>query len=71
MWETSIVMAIDASLVSNLSIYKEVDPRRYGVVGNPLEASSETGYKYIEAVINYVEDFVKSSRFRGCYYDSL
>lgn len=71
MWETSIVMAIDNNLVDNPSIYKETDPRRYGVVGNPLKASPEIGYRYIEAVINYIESFVKSSRFRGCYYDWL
>jgi len=71
MWETSIVMAIDSDLVGDLGIYKETDPRKFGVVGNPLEASPETGHKYIEAVINYVGDFIKSSRFRGCYYDWL
>jgi len=70
-WETSIVMAIDASLVGNLSIYKETNPKKYGVVGDPLQASSETGYRYIEAVINYMENFIKSPKFKECYYDWL
>ena len=71
MWETSIVMAIDASLVGNLSIYKETNPRKYGVVGDPLQASSETGYRYVEVIINYMENFIKSPKFKGCYYDWL
>ncbi len=70
-WETSLVMAIDNNLVSDLSIYREVDPRKYGVVGNPLQASPEIGCRYIETIINYIENFTKSSRFRGCYYDWL
>ena len=71
MWETSMVMAIDNNLVGDLSIYKGVDPRKYGVIGNPLQASSETGYRYIRAVINYIENYIKSPQFRGCYYDWL
>ncbi len=71
MWETSIVMAIDNSLVGNLNVYRDVDPRKYGVVGNPLKASPEIGSKFVEAVINYIENLVKSFRFSGCHYDWL
>ncbi len=72
-WETSIMMAIDDSLVKNLGFYRECgDPRCYGVVGNPLEASPAKGLRYIEAVINYIkESFTRNVAHRKCYYNWL
>jgi len=72
-WETSIIMAIDSTLVKNLGFYRECgDPRRYGVVGNPLKASPAKGLKYVEAVINYVEEsFARNVVHRKCYYNWL
>ncbi len=64
-------MVVDSNLVSNLSTYREVDPKRYGVVGNPLRASTEIGHRYIDVAINYIESFVKNTQFIGCYYDWL
>jgi len=68
-WETSIIMAIDVDLVKDLGVYRKAKPQRYGVVGNPLEASPELGLKFIEAIISHIEDFIKSFRFKGCYYN--
>ncbi len=72
-WETSIVMAIDNSLVKNLGFYQGCgDPHRYGVVGNPLKASPAKGMRYVEAVINYIEEsFARNVTRRKCYYNWL
>jgi len=71
MWETSIIMTIDSSLVRDLDLYRRIKPRRYGVVGKPLEASPEFGLKLIEAVISHIGSFVRSFRLSGCYYNWL
>ncbi len=72
-WETSIMMAIDNSLVKNLGFYQGCgDPHRYGVVGNPLKASPAKGLRYVEAVINYIEEsFARNVTRRKCYYNWL
>jgi len=71
MWKTSIIMAIDDDLVRDLDVYRRIEPRKYGVVGNPLEASPELGLKLIEAVISHIEDFIRSFRSEECYYNWL
>jgi len=69
-WETSIMMAINSELVGDLSIYEGINPRKYGVVGDPTKASADYGIKCINAVINYIEEFVRGWASRsGCYYD--
>ncbi len=71
-WETSIIMAIDSSLVKNLDLYRECgDPRRYGVVGDSLKASRDQGLKLVEAVVSYIENFVRSPMHSKCYYNWL
>ncbi len=60
MWETSIVMAIDPSLVKSLDMYRsQEDLRVYGVAGNPLEASPSVGQAMIEAIVKHVESMVR------------
>ncbi|RLG89150.1 MAG: hypothetical protein DRO15_01215 [Thermoprotei archaeon] len=67
-WETSCIMVINSSLVRDLEVYRRLEPRKYGVIGNPLEASPELGLEFIEAVISHIENFIKSFRFSECYY---
>ena len=71
MWETSIIIAINEDLVRNLDLYKSREPRKYGVAGDPLKASRDKGLKYINAVINYIEDFLKRITGIECYYNWL
>ncbi|WFO74810.1 creatininase family protein [Desulfurococcaceae archaeon MEX13E-LK6-19] len=72
MWETSIIMAIDSNLVKNLDLYRKCrDPRRYGVAGDPLKASPNQGLKLIEAVVGYIEDFIRNPAYSKCYYNWL
>jgi len=68
-WETSIVLAIDPSLVKDVSVYSRGDFRRYGVVGDPTRASTEAGRRYVASVIEYMERVVKGAGVKGCYLD--
>jgi len=68
-WETSIVMAVDPKLVKDLSIYREPeDLRRYGVAGNPLNASAEQGRRLLNAVVSHIEEVVRSG-IEGCFFN--
>ena len=72
MWETSIVMAIDASLVKGLDAYREPnDLRKYGVAGDPLRASSDKGLKFIESVLNHIQSVASGVTHGRCYYNWL
>jgi len=71
MWKISTIMAIDHNLVKDVNFYGGIELRKYGVVGNPLNASFELGPKFLEVVINYIEEFIRSFKFSGCYYNWL
>jgi len=70
MWETSIIMAIDDSLIKNLNFYRKCkEPHKYGVVGDPLKASPGQGLKFIKAIIDYIEKCLKNLTASKCYYN--
>ncbi len=69
-WETSMVMAIDGGLVKSLSAYRSLeDLRRYGVAGNPLEASPQRGAELINAVVSYVGEEAKKLELGKCIFN--
>ncbi len=69
MWETSIVMAIDPSLVKSLDVYRgQEDLRVFGVAGNPLEASPSIGKEMIEAIVKHIESTVRKLH-KACFFN--
>ncbi len=68
-WETSIVMAIDRSLVRDLSVYGgEEDLKAYGVAGNPFGASPGIGEKMLKAVVSHIESALLNLNTR-CFFN--
>lgn len=70
MCETSIVMAIDNNLVKNIDLYRKCrELRKYGVAGESLKALPNQGLKFVEAVVSYIENFVRNPTYSKRYYN--
>jgi len=57
-WETSLMLFINPSLVGDQKVAERAIPSKYGVYGDPTKATAEKGAKFVNQIIQHVEQVV-------------